>query len=373
MCSDISSLIHQHILPAVSQCLLEANGTIAVGGSKFILKTRQTADIILLVDESGSMSMEHGWIPDMAVKLDSMLRELDIGNSTRNRFGVVGFGGNCKSDHSTLGAVYSASSSQGFYSSEDVLAVIQSLQDGGQVEDGYSAVETALESYVLGNASRLFILITDEDRSILNPNLTRSYIQGALTQMNVVLNAAVVQRLYAGDLRAMGVDVNQTAYVFDPSTASLHRTLGGRRGVVLPSDGGYGHTWEDYTQLAWNSGGAVWDLGLLREGGLVTEAFGRAFVEANVGEIVAQTETCLNCSCTVQGLHCVEVSSSFCHPSPPGEALLPHVCHVTLSPLPTSPCPSSPPAPAPPHPLFLLLLLPSSTSSSSSFSPDTSF
>ena len=309
-------------ISVVSQCILDGNDTILVGRNRFILKTHQTADVILLIDESGSMSMELSWIPNMVIELDSMLRKIGIGNSTRNRFGVVGFGGDCKPEQSALGTVYSVNNSKLFYSSEDILSVLKLVQGGGRVEDGYSAMETALKSYVLGNASRLFILISDEDRSIQNPNLTRSYIRDALIQNGIVLNAAVDQRLYAGELRAMGIDVNQTAYVFDPSSVFLNRIFEGRS-VVVPSDGGYGHTRQDYTQLAWNSGGAVWDLGLLRLGGLVTEAFTNAFVEANVKEIVAQTETCLNCSCTLQGLSCVEVSSSFCHPPPAGETCSP--------------------------------------------------
>ena len=63
---------------AVSQCILDGNDTILVGKSRFILKTHLTADVILLVDESGSMSMEHSWIPNMVVELDGMLRKQTI-------------------------------------------------------------------------------------------------------------------------------------------------------------------------------------------------------------------------------------------------------------------------------------------------------
>ncbi|KAL5491721.1 hypothetical protein EMCRGX_G017072 [Ephydatia muelleri] len=268
---------------SISQCILDGNDTILVGKSRLILKTHQTADVILLVDESGSMSMEHSWIPNMVVELDGMLRKLGIAKL--------------------------------FYSSEDICSVVESLQDGSQVEDGYSAMEMALRSYALGNATRLFILITDEDRSILNANLTRPCIQEALCNGSIVLKAAVSQRLYSRELRVIGLNVNQTTYVFDPSSPTLNRMFEGRGGSV-PLDGGYGHTREDYSLLAWGSGGAVWDLGLLRFGGSVTEAFTSAFVEAKVREIVAQTETCLNCSCNVQGLSCAEVSISLCVPPP---------------------------------------------------------
>ena len=67
---------------AVSQCILDGNDTILVGKSRFILKTLQTADVILLFDESGSMSMEHSWIPNMVVELDGMLRKQTIASSS---------------------------------------------------------------------------------------------------------------------------------------------------------------------------------------------------------------------------------------------------------------------------------------------------
>ncbi|KAL5491685.1 hypothetical protein EMCRGX_G017017 [Ephydatia muelleri] len=67
---------------SISQCILDGNDTILVGKSRFILKTLQTADVILLFDESGSMSMEHSWIPNMVVELDGMLRKQTIASSS---------------------------------------------------------------------------------------------------------------------------------------------------------------------------------------------------------------------------------------------------------------------------------------------------
>ena len=38
------------------------------------------ADVILLVDESSSMVLEHSWIPDMTQQLDAALKVINIGS-----------------------------------------------------------------------------------------------------------------------------------------------------------------------------------------------------------------------------------------------------------------------------------------------------
>jgi hypothetical protein len=44
------------------------------------------ADIILLVDESGSMMEEHAWIPTMTALLDQALMEVGVGEEPKNRY-----------------------------------------------------------------------------------------------------------------------------------------------------------------------------------------------------------------------------------------------------------------------------------------------
>jgi len=47
-----------------------------------------TADIVFIVDESGSMTDEHAWIGDMVSSLDSSLVAAGI---TENRYALVGY------------------------------------------------------------------------------------------------------------------------------------------------------------------------------------------------------------------------------------------------------------------------------------------
>ena len=48
-----------------------------------------TADVIFVVDESGSMNTEHGWIAGMVASLDAGLVNAGV---TGNQYGLVGFG-----------------------------------------------------------------------------------------------------------------------------------------------------------------------------------------------------------------------------------------------------------------------------------------
>ena len=74
----------------------------------------QAADIILIVDESGSMEMEHAWITNMISELDESLKDVGVGVNPRNRFGLVGFGDDC-SDGLVLGRVLLTSDNQFVY------------------------------------------------------------------------------------------------------------------------------------------------------------------------------------------------------------------------------------------------------------------
>ena len=54
---------------------------------------RAAADIVFVVDESGSMVMEHTWLRSEIVRLDQQLRLKGVGVGDRpNLFALVGFG-----------------------------------------------------------------------------------------------------------------------------------------------------------------------------------------------------------------------------------------------------------------------------------------
>ena len=224
----------------------------------------RAADIILLVDESSSMADELAWIPGMAQLLDQSLILAGIGATEQNKFGVVGFGDGCDSSDSALGRVLVNDMQQMLTCAGNISGLIQNLKLGGRDEDGYSAMETALNGYAFRNAAKQFILITDEDRDVLSVNLTRDRIKTMLGDSDVQLNVVVSEQFLAGGLRALGVDGNMNAYLYDPSILSLFTVEEGS-GISL-ENGAYGSTNIDYTSLAWELQGAAWDLSQLRQG-----------------------------------------------------------------------------------------------------------
>ena len=195
----------------------------------------------------------------------SLSQAVNVGVVEPNRFGLVGFGGDC-SDGLGLGRVVSTVSGAQFTFSTNFTELSEGLTTSGRREDGYSAIHTALEFYPLRpGAARQFVLVSDEDRDTVDVNLTRELISRELSANSVVLNVAVSEAFAAGgSLRALGIDSNDRGYVFDPSAPGLFREVEGEGGAVV--DSGHGDTHRDYTQLALETGGGAWDLNILRLG-----------------------------------------------------------------------------------------------------------
>lgn len=251
-----------------TRCLLQDGSFLALGESRLILlapvdNATRAVDVILLVDESGSMVMEHAWISSMVKRLDESLIKLSIGVEPRNYFGVVGFGDDC-TDDSIFDRILLSSSNWTFVTSENISDFTQNLKTGGRMEDGYSAIKTALNGYDFRNVSKQLILITDEDRDELLDNITQQSIKAMLTDNDALLNVAVNEEFSGSQLRSLGIDSAGNAYVYDPTARSSFRVI--RSSGVPVQDSAHGTTSEDYTQVALQLGGAAWDLSLLRQG-----------------------------------------------------------------------------------------------------------
>lgn len=199
----------------------------------------------------------------------AFVQEVNVGRVIPNRFGLVGFGGDC-TDGVGLGRVVGGVGGQKFSFASNFTELSDGLITSGRREDGYSAVYTALQSYHLRNGSaKQFILITDEDRDLVDKNLTREFIKSALLAESIMLNVVVNEQFSAGDnLKALGIDSQSGGYVYDPSSPSMYRIIEGEGSPV--KDSGHGDTNQDYTQLAFETGGGAWDLNILRSGKDIT-------------------------------------------------------------------------------------------------------
>lgn len=242
-----------------------------------------TTDIISVVDESGSMRGEHAWLGGMITTLDSELAAVAGTDAFSAQYGLVGFG--ARSPHYTGHAHDMDAGTAGiqeFGSAAQYATATGSLVLSGGTEDGYSGIDTALNYTGQANSVTNIILVTDEDRDVVNGGLNYNNIKSALNGKNALLNAVLNVGVKCGDgSTALGMDSSGTGYQADGN------------GGFTTCSGAYNSSgtssWNDYGTLALATGGAVWDLNQLRAGGLTADSFTAAFVDIKVQETIQQS------------------------------------------------------------------------------------
>ena len=315
--------------PDVDNCTVSGE-TIPRGESRYVRLDRSetivAADIILIVDESKSMIGEHVWLRRMVYDLDRALRDVSVGVSRPNRFGVLGFAASTKPAYTAGRAIRVKGESM--YGVADVSLALDQLLLSGQMEDGYSAIDMAINHYTREfrdavTTARQFILVTDEDRTPLKgtQKLTFSYIQSRLkpsqnsnaNRSDIVLNVVVKEDYVTRDgTTAIGMDAKDECFVIQSS--------GGPRlekNCRIRPQSSYENTTMDYTNLAFETGGGAWSLNILRRNeSRTTLAFTDAFVQVKVREITMQLYGCRLCDCRRYGAVCVSVSTENCNSLP---------------------------------------------------------
>ncbi|TVR95235.1 MAG: choice-of-anchor A family protein [Wenzhouxiangellaceae bacterium] len=238
------------------------------------------ADVIFVVDESGSMSGEHNWIAGFTFGLEAHLLANEVGMGLdENLYGLIGYervprplpvGGQ------QMGDIYA------------LMTATALLRTSGGTEDGWRAIRHALTDYPMREGSaRNIILITDEGRDITDPNITYESLLGELNDANAILNAVVNARFRCRNnegnwVPALGMDADGIGYLAD-----------GQGGYLTCSEpeATWGHTntistLVAYVPLALDTGGAAWDLNFLRSGGPNAISFARALTDIKIREIL---------------------------------------------------------------------------------------
>jgi hypothetical protein len=234
-----------------------------------------TADIIFIVDESGSMSGEHAWLSGMVTTLDSALGTAGV---IGNRYGLVGYGS--AASHGAIPGHKHLVGGGDFGTAAQLSSAAGGLVTSGGTEDGYAAMSFALGNYTFRNdASIQFILVTDEDRDVTTAT-TKAQMLAALQAKGVILNAVVDALINETPNTGVSVGTDGTlAYLADGSGGFTTQTFGS-----YGAD--FGTTTDDYSTLATATGGASWDLNQLRAGGNTATSFTKAFVDIKVQEVV---------------------------------------------------------------------------------------
>jgi hypothetical protein len=260
----------------IKKLMVVALGILAVG--TLGLKAATTADIIFVVDESGSMSGEHAWIGSMVASLEADLAAAGV---TGNRYALTGYGASGSGGHSVGGHAHSVGGGD-FGTAAQLAAASAGLVISGGTEDGWQAINYALNHYAFRPGAAVnVILITDEDRDNTSADTYASTL-AALTSRGALLNAVVNNAFRtSGNQVALGVDSDGNAY--QANGVGGYTSSAGGTGI-----NGADTTYEDYVQMAWATGGAGWDLNQLRAGGVTAASFTEAFVDIKVQEIIVQ-------------------------------------------------------------------------------------
>ena len=274
------------------------------------------------------MAMEHAWIQSEVYLLDQALRRKGVGTGLRrNMFALVGFGRN---DFNLIGGITLSELAL----PDDFVVAAGNLQLTGILEDGYAAIDYALNSIQTrsGTAKQL-ILITDEDRGILRADLSRDIIEKRITESDFMLNTIINQGFLSnpndGSSFALGLGANGTAFVLNSSSPSLFSPSEDGAPNHSPFFG-FGESFEQYASLAHSTGGAAWDLNQLREQGVVAEAFTNAFTAIKVEEVMSVLRRCFLCLCQFPDEYCAASNRSIdqCIGTAQGKST---VCPLNLS------------------------------------------
>ncbi len=261
----------EYAAAAVALSMLAGAATAATVNTK--------ADVVFIVDESGSMGGEQAFLENVVIdKLDADLATAGV---TDRKYGLVGYGGPSSGVPRLFGG--------GFMNAADTKTELGNLVTSGGFEDGYEAIKFALDTYSFTSGAAVnFILVTDEDRDVRSGSTNDfTSIFNELDSKNILLNA-IVDNPFTSDnassSEVIGIDESLSAYTTD-GVGGFNTDTGGVVG------NGFGSTETDYVQLALDTGGAAWNLNLLRAGGMTAASFGEAFIDIKVAEITTQPPT----------------------------------------------------------------------------------
>lgn len=233
-------------------------------------------NVVAVVDESGSMSTEHGWLGMMITSLDAALLAAAAGDSFSATYGLTGYGASGSGGHAVAGHQHTVGGGQ-LGSAAQFDTATGGLVLTGAHEDGLQAIDYALTSYTYtGGAVKNIILVTDEDSDgsfgVVN---AATSLSSAAALLNAIINVSFE---CGNGNTALGMT---TSLGYEADGSGGFSTCTGATATT-----GAGSSIADYVNLALDTGGAAWDLNQLRAGGLTATSFTNAFVDIKVEEII---------------------------------------------------------------------------------------
>jgi outer membrane autotransporter protein len=258
------------LLALTSACI----GSTAIGAG---------ANLLFIVDESGSMEGEHLFLQTQAPSIESGLNAVGI---TDLNFGLVGYG-----DDNDVPRLINLNAAGALGNASEFSAAAATLRTDGGFEDGYAGIDFGLDQFSGETGASFYILVTDEDRDVLNDSdypgassLTPASIQQSLSNANARLVSILDQEILDNQsAEALVINANNQTFTADGS-GDVERKENGEFGSQAD-----GSTTSDYAQLSLDSGGIVADLNQLREGGLTADSFTLAFIDSLIDIVLINT------------------------------------------------------------------------------------
>ncbi|MCA9206690.1 MAG: VWA domain-containing protein, partial [Planctomycetales bacterium] len=224
-----------------------------IQGSCSVGAGAQFADIIVVIDESGTMSLTQQFTETFIPQLEAALVSIGVGDGTvgTNRYGLVGFGGSSFTNELTGHAHPLGPTGALWGTAAEYVIAAQGLSTSGGTEDGYSGIDFALDNYAYrSSAAKFIILATDEDRDIVDATLDFPGISSALRSAGVKLHGILSTNLVDGaGTMAVAVDGVGTAFLPD-GFGGFTLSTGGQVQSIQPL--GQPGTQADYVDLVWS-------------------------------------------------------------------------------------------------------------------------
>ena len=207
------------------------NASLADQGPRF------APQIIVIVDESGSMRGRHDWLMETLPALGQALVErnkYDLPDALE--FTLAGF---------TLRSRELVQQASGI----ETARAVSYLRTEGGTEDGYVAIREVLDGHPEhGGSPTTVILVSDEDRDVTDPSISLESLSNYLAMKGVVLHVIGSARIKCPSYGA-GIALDQNGVALRTGLDGLSSCENATAQVV-----------PDYAELAWATGGLIWDL-----------------------------------------------------------------------------------------------------------------
>ncbi len=246
--------------------------TLSTGACSTRIDVAPFADIVVVMDDSASMGFAQQFSSQLMNDIDNALKGAGIGATAAggNQYGLLAYGG--FNTTNTPGPVLLGTPGSLFGTPAQYAAGINTLQALGAVEDGYLAIDYALDNYPFrAQAEKFIILVTNEDRDIVDPTKTYASVLAKLKAKDVLLDGIVSADFFApGNIPALALDSLDNAYIADGSGGFTVTPNGTASSFFFDT------TIPDYVDLIHETGGIAGDINQIQFGGATTTSFGRA-------------------------------------------------------------------------------------------------